>query len=58
MRRYMIQKIKRIFLEEDATHDTLLSIKRVCKMVAMVAYSYSLKMATYVQPLSFVLLQI
>ena len=58
MRRYMIQKIKRIFLEEDATHDTSLSIKRVCKMVAMVAYSHSLKMATYVQPLSFVLLQI
>jgi hypothetical protein len=54
----MIQKIKRIFLEEDATHDTLLSINRACKMVTTVAYSYSLKMATYVQPLSFVLLQI
>jgi len=58
MRRYMIQKIKRIFLKEDATHDTSLSIKRVCKMVTAVAYSHSLKMATYVQPLSFVLLQI
>ena len=54
----MIQKIKRIFLEGDATHDTSLSIKRVCKMVAVVANSHSLKMATYVQPLSFVLLQI
>jgi len=54
----MIQKIKRIFLEEDATHDTPLSFKRVCKMVTAVAYSHSLKMATYVQPLSFVLLQI
>jgi uncharacterized phage-associated protein len=58
MKRYMIQKIKRIFLEENATHDTSLSIKRVYKMVTAVAYSHSLKMVTYVQPLSFVLLQI
>lgn len=35
----MIQKIKRIFLEEDATHDTSLSIKMVYKMVTAVAYS-------------------
>jgi hypothetical protein len=58
MRRYMIQKIKRIFLDGDATRDTTLSIKRVCKMVAVVTYLHNLKMATYVQPLSFILLQI